>query len=158
VIDVKFQRILLASHDTEGARAAERAAMALCALDGAIHHLVVVPDFWKGMMGDDWLNNASTRDRYARYLESELGREIQEHVDRLRGEVEACGISYAYQIMLGKPEQCLLEACGETRFDVAVIGSPRPKGKRGFRSRMAVEPLAKALEIPLLMVPFPRDA
>lgn len=132
--------------------------MALCAPGGAIHHLVVVPDFWKGMMGDDWLNNASTRDRYGRYLESELGREIQEHADRLRGEVEACGIPYEYQIMLGKPERCLLDVCGDAVFDVAVIGSPRPKGKRGFRSRMALEPLARSLAVPLLIVPYPHGA
>jgi hypothetical protein len=51
--------ILLASHGTPGARAAEAAAFDLCAQEGRVHHLVVVPDFWKGMLGDDWLNNAA---------------------------------------------------------------------------------------------------
>lgn len=53
------QVILLASHGTPGARAAERAAFDLCAADGRLCHLVIVPDFWKGMLGDDWLNNAA---------------------------------------------------------------------------------------------------
>jgi len=47
---LKPKRILLASHGTEGARAAEKMAFSLCQKQTALHHLVVVPDFWKGMM------------------------------------------------------------------------------------------------------------
>ena len=71
--------ILLASHGTPGARAAERVALDLCAPGGRLHHLVVVPDFWKGMLGDDWLNNAAVHVRFGRYVENQLEREIVEH-------------------------------------------------------------------------------
>ena len=43
-------------------------ALALAAPGARLSQLVVVPDFWKGMMGDDWLNNASTRDEYGRHV------------------------------------------------------------------------------------------
>jgi hypothetical protein len=42
------KNILCASHGTDGARAAEAAALELCGTGTALHHLIVVPDFWKG--------------------------------------------------------------------------------------------------------------
>lgn len=151
------KHILLSSHGTVGAQAAERMVFELCTQGTAIHHLIVVPELWKGMMGDDWLNNGVTRDRYARYLESELGREIDEHCERIRNQAKEKGAHYSSEIVLGKPDQCLINACNDTAYDLVVIGSPRPKGIPGLRSRMATEPLAKALSLPLLIVPYPND-
>ncbi len=48
--------ILLASHGTEGAIAAEKMALSLCEKGARLHHLLVVPTLWEGMTGDDWLN------------------------------------------------------------------------------------------------------
>ena len=73
-----YQKILLASHGTDGAKAAETQALDLCARQSpkpSIHHLLVVPDFWKGMMGDDWLNNAVTQIRFGKYVENQLANE-----------------------------------------------------------------------------------
>jgi hypothetical protein len=69
------QRVLVASHGTDGARAAETLALASCAPGATLHHLYVVPDLWRGMMGDDWLNNVRTRIRFGDYLEGELASE-----------------------------------------------------------------------------------
>lgn len=149
------KRILLASHGTAGARAADAAALALCAADAVLLHLTVVPDFWKGMMGDDWLNNASTRDVYARHVESELAREIREHQAVLRSEIGTRGVGYEAKVTLGKPAQCLIEYAAAVRPDLIVIGSPRPARAPGLRSRMQVEPLLRALRMPLLIVPHP---
>ena len=55
-------------------------ALARSAPGGRLSQLVVVPDFWKGMMGDDWLNNATTRDTYGRHVERQLECEIEEEV------------------------------------------------------------------------------
>ena len=60
--------VLLASHGTDGAKAAEKMALQVCEKGARLHHLLVVPSFWKGMTGDDWLNNGSTRDNFRRYL------------------------------------------------------------------------------------------
>ena len=148
-------RILLASHGTPGARAAEQSALSLCAREGTIWHLEVVPDFWKGMRGDDWLNNAVTQERFGDYVESQLEREIVEHAEALGREVLDLGLSYENLSVLGKPADCLLDAAARESFDLVVIGSPRPKGADGYRSRMKMETLVRGLRIPLLVVPHP---
>jgi len=148
------RRILLASHDTPGARAAEQTALALAAAaNGTITLLVVVPDFWKGMCGDDWLNNAATRDRFGKYLEDQLEREIRAHAGRLAGEARQRGVPLTVTLRQGDPARCLSDLAKEGSFDLAVIGAPRPKGELGYRSRMNLETLARQLVIPLLTVP-----
>ena len=61
--------LLLAHHGTAGALLAEVLALDI-AVPGQtlIVHLLVVPDFWAGMQGGDWLNNASTRDTFGRFF------------------------------------------------------------------------------------------
>ena len=152
---LKADRVLLASHGTPGARAAEGAALALAAPGATIYHLVVVPDLWKGMMGDDWLNNASTRAAYGRHVESQLAREIEEHKAALEREIRASGRRYELKVVLGEPAAALLEYAATVRPDCVVMGAPRPKGAPGLRSRMRVEKLAGALGAPLLVVPHP---
>ena len=152
---VEFANILIASHGTLGAQAAERAAFELCRAQGRLLHLIVVPDLWRGMMGDDWLNNASTRDVYGKYVENQLQREIQSHIDRMRSHVSARDIAYEFRVVLGKPTECLLAFSREAAPDLVVIGAQRPKGISGLRSRMHPERLAGALTMPLLVVPYP---
>ena len=153
---IEFAHILVASHDTPGARAAEHAAFDLCGAHSRLSHLIVVPDLWRGMMGDDWLNNASTRDAYGKYVENQLRREIQSHIERMRPDAAARDIPYEFRVMLGKPDECLIAFSREARPDLVVIGAPRPKGQLGLRSRMHPERLVVALTAPLLIVPYPR--
>lgn len=149
------KHVLLASHGTEGAKAAERMALALCGRGAKLHHLIVVPALWQGMTGDDWLNNGSTRDTFRRYLESELGREVDEHCNRVSQAADEHEVEYSKTIVLGEPDECLIDVSKSNNYDLVVMGSPRPKGKKGMRSRMYVEPLAKQLLTPLLIVPYP---
>ena len=150
------QRILLASHGTTGARAADEVALALATPGGTLFHLTVVPDFWRGMMGDDWLNNVATRDDFCRHVETQLGREIERHRQDLEPRVRAAGARYAARVVLGKPADCLLDFAAETDPELVVIGSPRRRGVPGLRSRMRVEGLVNGLAAPLLVVPYPR--
>ncbi|GBE42379.1 MAG TPA: universal stress protein [Rhizobiales bacterium] len=151
-----IEKLIIASHGTPGARAAEDAALELCAEFGAsLHHLLVVPDLWKGMMGDDWLNNAVTQARFGNYVESELAREAADEVERLEERAKQSGISYTNEVHLGKPAPCLLASCEKGGYDLAVIGSPRPKKSEGLRSRMDLEVLVRSLPVRLLTVPHP---
>jgi len=150
------RHILLASHGTDGARAAEKAALALCPAGGTLHHLIVVPDFWKGMMGDDWLNNAMTQDAYGRYVESQLEDEILSHVRRLQKLATKRRIRYRPDMVLGKPTDCLIERAKRAGLNLVVMGSPRPRGKAGLRSRMDTDKLVRALRVPLLIIPHPK--
>jgi len=153
---LKTRHILLASHGTDGARAAEKAALALCPAGGTLHHLIVVPDFWKGMMGDDWLNNAMTQDAYGRYVESQLEDEILSHVRRLQKLATKRRIRYRTDMVLGKPTDCLIERAKRAGLNLVVMGSPRPRGKAGLRSRMDTDKLVRALRVPLLIIPHPK--
>jgi nucleotide-binding universal stress UspA family protein len=147
--------ILLASHGTPGARAAERAALDLCAPGCRLHHLIVVPDFWKGMLGDDWLNNAAVHVRFGRYVENQLEREIVEHAAEVETQAKQRGLAYSYEMRLGRPAECVAAVAAADEYDLVVAGSPRPKGAPGYRSRLAIETLVKSLKAPLLVVPHP---
>jgi nucleotide-binding universal stress UspA family protein len=149
------QTVLLASHGTPGARAAELVALDVCASGGRIHHLIVIPDFWKGMLGDDWLNNAAVHVRFGRYVENQLEREIVEHAAGVESQAKQRGLGYSCETRLGQPAECVAELAAAGEYDLVVTGSPRPKGMPGYRSRLAVETLVKALKTPLLVVPHP---
>ncbi len=155
--------VLLASHATPGARAAERAALELLAGQSgetALHHLVVVPDFWKGMMGDDWLNNAVTQIRFGQYVENQITREVAADIAPVADAAAALNIAYSHELVLGKPAACLRSCArrglpGGGAFDLVVIGSPRPHGAPGLRSRMALDSLTQELDVTLMIVPHP---
>jgi len=149
----RCRQVLLASHGTPGAGAAERLALALCADGGTLHHLYVVPDLWRGMMGDDWLNNVRTRIRFGAYLEGELGREADVCLDRMAAACANAGLAYRPVLRQGEPATCLLELAHACDCELVVIGAPRPKGVPGLRSRLRLEPLLETLRVPLLMAP-----
>lgn len=150
-----MKQVLLASHGTEGAVAAELAALEACAVGAKLTHLIVVPELWKDMMGDDWLNNGISRDRFARHLESELDSEIDANRIRVQEASTHNQLHYHCEIVVGEPDKCLVDACNKTHFDLVVMGSPRPKGKSGLRSRMATDYVTRHLNAPLLIVPYP---
>jgi len=150
-------RILLASHGTIGARAAEQMTLEMCRERGVeLFHLTVVPELWRGMMGDDWLNDVSTRDAYCKHVESELGKEIEEHRRALEPQITSRGAHYHARVAIGAPAECLLSYSGEIGPDLIVLGSPRPRGMPGLRSRMHLGKLFKSLSASLLIVPYPR--
>ncbi len=153
---MKNKRLLLASHGTPGALAAEKTALALAAPGAMLHHLIVVPDFWKGMMGDDWLNNVSTREVYAKYVENELEKEVLANIRRVESNAKKRKLRYRAEMVIGKPAECLLKRAARERFDLVVTGGPRPRGMTGLRSRLLTDDLLKALRTPLLVVPYPR--
>jgi len=152
---LKPKHILLASHGTDGARAAEKLAYAFCQPKTTLHHLIVVPDLWKGVMGDDWLNNASTRATFGRYVESQLEQEIRTHIKRMLRETAKRKIHYDYEIVQGKPVECLMQRAAKGPVDLIVLGAPRPRGQTGLRSRMLDEKLFRSLRVPVLVAPQP---
>jgi len=154
---MNVNKVLLASHGTPGARAAEQAAIDLCRESNAsLHHLLVVPDFWKGMMGDDWLNNAVTQIRFGDYVENQLTQDAANEIERIEKICKQADIPYSSAVRLGKPAVCLIDACVKKNYDIVVIGSPRPQGSPGYRSRMDLELLTRSLTIPLLTAPHPQ--
>ena len=153
-----FKHILLASHGSEGAVKAEDMALQVCARSGTIEHLIVIPEFWQHMTGDDWLNNGVTRDRFRDYLQTELGREIDQQCDRLRQKVSASSLQYQKLILFGKPDQALLDCESKRTYDLIVLGSPRPPGISGLtslRSKMLTKAVIQTMHTAVLIAPYP---
>lgn len=134
---------------------AENKAIAICAKGGRIHHLFVVPSLWQGMTGDDWLNNGTTRDHFRRYLENALGSEVDSHCERVGNNTARHKLQYSKEILLGEPSAALVDACNKTQFDLIVMGSRRPRGVKGLRSRMLTKDLVHRIQLPLLIIPHP---
>ena len=152
---MRYRKVLLASHGTAGAVAAEELALALCAQGGTLHHLLVVPDLWRGMMGDDWLNNVSTRIRFGEYLERELANEADDNFERMAGLAAERALVYRAELRQGEPVDCLIALQRDADCDAVVIGAPRPKGVEGLRSRMRLDQLLRSLAVPLIVAPYP---
>jgi nucleotide-binding universal stress UspA family protein len=144
--------LLLAHHGTAGALQAEALALDI-AVPGEtlVVHLLVVPDFWAGMQGDDWLNNASTRDTFGSYVEGILEADVAQQLRALEGRCTERGIAYKSVMLHGDPAECLLETAAQEGASMVVIGPPRPKGTPGYRSRMDMEKLVRGLQVPLLV-------
>lgn len=144
--------ILLAHHGTAGALLAESLAFGIAVPDQTlIVHLLVVPDFWAGMQGDDWLNNASTRDVFGRYVEGLLEKDMAEQLRALEARCAERRIGYKSIAHYGDPADCLLATAAQEQATLVVIGPPRPKGMTGLRSRMDMERLVRKLAVPLLV-------
>jgi nucleotide-binding universal stress UspA family protein len=59
-------------------------------------------------------------------------------------------------VIIGEPDECLINTSQKDNFDLVILGSPRPKGKSGLRSRMVTKTTRK-LPIPVMIVPYPDE-
>jgi len=103
------------------------------------------------MQGDDWLNNASTRDAFGSYVENMLEADVKKQLRALESRCAERGVEYMPVMRQGDPAECLLETAEKVGADLVVIGPPRPKGVSGLRSRMDLEKLARGLTVPFMM-------
>lgn len=150
------QTILLAYHGTPGAKLAEALAFEFAHENQTtIKHLLIVPDFWEGMQGDDWLNNASTRDDFGRYVEGLLEVDAKEQLLSVKANCLARNLAYESFVRVGDPTECLVEATQVLRPTFAVIGPRRAKGVAGYRSHINLEKSTRKLTCPLLIASQP---
>jgi len=144
--------VLLAHHGTAGAALAERRAWRIAAAANLpIVHLYVVPDFWAGMQGDDWLNNAWTRDAFAAHLEGHLEAEAKAQLQAVAAGCAERGFPCEPVLRVGDPTDCLIKTATEYRAAWVVIGPPRAKGVPGYRCRVDLERLVRGLRVPLVV-------
>jgi nucleotide-binding universal stress UspA family protein len=145
-------KLLLCDHGTLGAQAAEALAYDVAAPGTTtVIHCLVVPELWAGMQGDDWLNNASTRDTFGRYVENMLADDARRELAGVEARCRQRGIAYEAVMRLGEPAATTLAIAAEIGADLVVIGPPRRKGEEGLRSRMDIEKLVRGLKCPLLI-------
>ncbi|WP_310451719.1 universal stress protein [Sulfuritalea sp.] len=149
-------KLLLCHHGSSGARAAETLAHEH-AVPGTttLVHCLVVPEFWAGMQGDDWLNNASTRDAFGSYVEGMLESDAKRELAAVESGCKERGLAYESVMRFGNPAETVLAVAAEVGADLVVIGSPRRKGEQGLNSRMELEKLVRGLACPLLIAAHP---
>ena len=144
--------LLLCHHGTEGAALAEQLAYDV-ARPGhtTLVRCLVVPELWAGMQGDDWLNNASTRDSFAHYVEQLLEKDAKRELASVEQRCAERGLTCRQVVRFGDPAECAVAIAAEENAGLVVIGPPRPKGVQGLRSRMDLERLVRDLTCPLLV-------
>jgi nucleotide-binding universal stress UspA family protein len=149
-------RLLLCHHGTAGAKRAEELAHEF-AVPGitTIVHCLVVPELWAGMQGDDWLNNASTRDAFGDYVENMLENDARRELAAVEARCKERAVAYEAVMVYGDPANIAVKVATATGADLVVSGSPRIKGEEGLRSRMDLEKLVRGLKCPLLIAPHP---
>lgn len=149
-------KLLLCHHGTAGAKRAEDLANEL-AVPGAtsLVHCLVVPTLWAGMQGDDWLNDASTRDAFGDHVENMLENDAKREFAAVEVRCKEHGIAYQAVLRYGEPAETVVAVATEVGADLVVIGPPRIKGEAGLRSRMDLDTLARGLKCPLLIAPRP---
>jgi nucleotide-binding universal stress UspA family protein len=149
-------KLLLCHHGTAGARRAEELAHEL-AVPGTttVVHCLVVPELWAGMQGDDWLNDASTRDAFGDYVENMLENDAKRELAAVETRCRERGIAYQAVMRYGEPAAIVLQVAAEVGADLVVVGPPRIKGEEGLRSRMDLEKLVRGLKCLLLVAPRP---
>ncbi len=144
--------LLLCHHGTGGAALAEQLAYAVAEPgQTTIVHCLVVPELWAGMQGDDWLNNASTRDSFAHYVEQLLEKDAKLELAAMAARCSRRGLACRQVVRFGDPADCAVAIAAEEKAGLVVIGPPRPKGLPGLRSRMDLERLVRGLACPLLV-------
>lgn len=148
--------LLLCHHGTAGALAAESLAFEIAAPGiTTIVQCLVVPELWAGMQGDDWLNDASTRDAFGSYVENMLEGDARRELAAVESRCRDRGLEWRGVMRFGKPAEIVLALATEVSADLVVIGPPRRKGEEGLRSRMDLEMLARGLKCPLLIATRP---
>jgi len=149
-------RLLLCHHGTPGAAVAAALALGL-ARPGftTLIHCLVVPDLWGGMQGDDWLNNASTRDAFGHYVEKLLEQDARRELVGVETACQGRGLAYRAVLRYGDPAAIVLAVATVEQADLVVMGQPRRKGEAGLRSRLDLEKLVRGLACPLLIAPRP---
>ena len=148
-------KYLLASHGSTGGIAAEQAAIHICQLGDEIDHLYVIPDWWKGMTGDDWLNNGVSRNRFRNYLSEQLWQESQRVIKRIQEQCKRNSVRYNSLIQIGRSDQIFQQAAESKDYTKLIIGEHRPKYSDGLYDRMLTSAIRKQFATRLEVIPHP---
>ncbi|MEW6348769.1 MAG: universal stress protein [Thermodesulfobacteriota bacterium] len=149
-----FSRILLATHGTAGALAAEDLAVELASRFGAsLHCLHVIHEDWQWMTGDDWLNTSASRNQFARHVENELNGEAEAIMKRVSEKASGKSVSLTTLKKVGNPAAVILLTAQEIGADVVVMGSRQNRQDTGFRARIGWPEFLGKCRVPVLLAP-----
>ncbi len=149
-----FRRILLATHGTSGAQAAEDLAVELASKIGAsLCCLHVIHEDWQWMTGDDWLNTSASRNQFARHVENELELEAQAIMKRVTDKAAAKSVPFTTIKKVGNPGAVIPLTAQETGAELVVMGSRQNKQDTGFKARIGWTEFLASCRVPVLLAP-----
>lgn len=157
-----FKNILLCTHGSAGAKAAEKYVFQKLlskSPEATVVVLTIIDKDWSVMTGDDWLNTSQTRNRFMDYVDEQLGREIEEDWDRIRATYTVPD-TIRFMKIAGDIEETMAQAAEKLQSDVIIIGGYQKKPFRltsvkmspGLAARISNEKLHPLLPCPLLTV------
>ena len=152
-----MQRILLASHGSVGACAAEQVVFTRLKPGDELYHLLVVPDAWDGIPGGAGPNHYAPYEIIGGSVEAQMEEEARQTFARVGEAVRQLGVVFETHLVYGKPVYSLLETVAAISPDYVIAGSARPKHIEGLPSKMITESLMRSMVIPLLIIPYPDE-
>ncbi len=149
-----FTRILVATHGTSGAQAAEDLAAELAStFSASMCCLHVIHENWQWMTGDDWLNTSASRNQFARHVESELAREAATIMERVSEKASIKSIPVMTIKRVGNPATVIPIVAKEMGADLVVVGSRQNRPDIGFKARIAWTDFLANCGVPVLVAP-----
>jgi nucleotide-binding universal stress UspA family protein len=157
-----FQSILLCTHGTQGARAAERLVfeqLAVVRPQTKIVVLTVIDQDLQNMTGDDRLNSSASNAPHLNQAQQQVGKVIEEEWERIRNSYPRSDTA-KFHHPVGPLEETMAKAARVLGCDCIVIGPQRQSRRllklqmdQGQRSRLDNGKLHPLLPCPLLVAP-----
>ena len=158
-----FNKILLCTHGSNGARKAEIYALkkskAVLPAEN-ITILTIIDKDWSTMSSDDWLNTSTARTQFKDYVHEQLSREIEEDWQRIRDEYPESN-KCRFMKVVGNIEETITEVAEKLKCDLIILGPYSKKPRRltsitmekGLANTISNKKLHPLLPCPLLITP-----
>ena len=146
-----FNKILIATHGTKGARKAELYAIRLArAFDAELLGLYVIHKGWSSLVGIEWLHASHVRMEFYRYAESQFHQRANQVLDELRSRTE--GIKIVTSVRVGEPTDVIAEEAEKNQAEIIVVGTDSSERSEEYRARISIKKLIKKAPCPVLVV------
>jgi len=148
-----IKKILVATHGTAGAVAAEQYALDLArTLDAGLHALYVIHEGWGSLVGIEWLHSSETRMDFYRYAESELFRMADAALEDFVRRAAACGLNVTTSVRVGDPGEAIVSESRERGSDLIVLGEAGGKRSEEYKAKISMNKLLKSAPCSVLRV------
>ena len=145
-----FNKILVATHGTEGAKKAELYACKLARVFGAeLHVLYVIHSGWSSLVGMEWLHSSNTRMDFFRYAESQFNLRAKEVLEAFTD--IATDIKITTSVKVGEPTEIILEEARVHHSDLIVIGCASRVRSEEYKARISMKKLLRFAPCPVLL-------
>ncbi len=148
-----INKILIATHGTEGAVEAEHYALDLAQTLGAkLHALYVIHKGWGTLVGIEWLHSSEKRMEFYRYAESELYRMADVALTNFAQRAVARGLSVTTSVRVGDLEEAIISESRAQGSDLIVLGNVGRARSEEYKAKVSLGKLMKFAPCSVLRV------